>query len=171
MNSIRPATEEDIPLLIRLAIDTFRESHGHSAAEADLVAYIDKKYTEEGLRAELRAEGSRYHIVYAGDQPAGFSWLVLNTPCPGIDEEPLAKLERIYVLREFYDRKLGGLLFDNMAALARAEGQRGLWLYVWTKNERALRFYRKQGFEVVGHYDFQLSATHSNPNYRMLLRF
>jgi len=39
------------------------------------------------------------------------------------------------------------------------------------KNERAILFYQKQEFETVGESEFELTATHSNPNWVMLLRY
>jgi len=33
-----------------------------------------------------------------------------------------------------------------------------LWLGVWERNARAIAFYRKQGFEVVGEQEFMLGA-------------
>ncbi|GAB4092004.1 GNAT family N-acetyltransferase [Flaviaesturariibacter terrae] len=171
MTHIRPATIDDVPLLARLAADTFVESHGHSAAPADIAAYKAEKYSEEALRAELADSANRYHLIFDDDEAAGFSKIVFDVPCPGRDETNLAKLERLYLLRRFYEKRLGAALFDFLVDLARKAGQQGIWLYVWTQNERALRFYRKQGFEIVGTHDFVLSPTHSNPNYRMLLLF
>ena len=54
--------------------------------------------------------------------------------------------------------------------LSTAHGDRGMWLNVWKKNERAIRFYEKQGFETVGESEFVLTKTHSNPNWVMVLR-
>jgi len=46
-----------------------------------------------------------------------------------------------------------------------------MWLFVWTENHKAINFYKKAGFKIVGQHDFQISATHSNPNHQMLLTF
>jgi ribosomal protein S18 acetylase RimI-like enzyme len=46
-----------------------------------------------------------------------------------------------------------------------------MWLYTWTGNERAVSFYLKAGFKIIGSHNFKISATHSNPNHRMLLEF
>ncbi|RYY93427.1 MAG: N-acetyltransferase, partial [Chitinophagaceae bacterium] len=161
MTTIRPATPDDAVLLARLAADTFVESHGRSAAPADIDTYKREKYTEEILHAELLDTSNQYHLLFDGDEAAGFSKVVYDEPCPGRDEQPLAKLERLYLLESFHDRRLGGTLFDFVVAEAKMAGQKGIWLYVWTENERALRFYRKKGFVEVGRYDFRLSPTHT----------
>ena len=46
-----------------------------------------------------------------------------------------------------------------MAACIEFAGQQGyesIWLDVWQKNERALAFYRKWGFSIVGSQPFLL---------------
>ena len=169
---IRPATMDDSALLARLATQTFIESHGHSAPPADIEAYATKFYTPEALMAALTNPANHYYLIYAGQEIAGFSNLVLDTAVPGTDQDaPFAKLDRIYVLRAFHDQKLGAALMDFNIQLARAHQQKGLWLYTWVKNERAIRFYERYGFRVEGHHDFRISPTHTNPNHLMTLRF
>ena len=85
--------------------------------------------------------------------------------------QPATKMERLYLLKEFYDLKLGQHLMQHAIDLSKAAGEKGMWLNVWKENERALRFYTKQGFEVVGESEFVLTETHANPNWVMLLRY
>ena len=49
--------------------------------------------------------------------------------------------------------------------------QAGMWLYVWTGNKRAVKFYTKHGFKIIGHFDFKLTDSHSNPNHLMYLEY
>jgi len=41
---------------------------------------------------------------------------------------------------------------------AQSNGHQTVWLGVWENNARALSFYRRWGFEVVGEHVFQLGA-------------
>jgi ribosomal protein S18 acetylase RimI-like enzyme len=54
--------------------------------------------------------------------------------------------------------------------IASANNQKGMWLFVWQKNERAIKFYKKNGFEIIGNFNYKISETHSNPNYQMFLK-
>ena len=56
-------------------------------------------------------------------------------------------------------------------ALSKKKQQKGIWLAVWVENKRAIKFYQKAGFKIVGKYDFQISKTHSNPNHIMYLKY
>jgi ribosomal protein S18 acetylase RimI-like enzyme len=171
MTLIHKAIEKDSALLTSLAELTFIESHGHSAPAADVSNYIAEKYTELVFKEELSDPGNIYHIIYHNDKPAGFSKIVFNAPYEGSPVQNITKLERIYILKDFYYLKLGQELFQFNVDLAKQNGQAGMWLYVWKENPRAVRFYQKNGFQIIGSYDFHLSATHSNPNHQMLLQF
>jgi ribosomal protein S18 acetylase RimI-like enzyme len=88
-----------------------------------------------------------------------------------MNESHFAKLERLYLLKEFYDKKLGNALFQFNCDLAKQHSQKGIWLFVWTGNHRAIRFYDKAGFKIIGSHNFKISEDHSNPNHQMLKQF
>ena len=59
--SITKASKKDAETLLKLAVTTFRESHGHSAAADDIGEYINAKFTLKNIEGELK-EG-RIHIL------------------------------------------------------------------------------------------------------------
>jgi ribosomal protein S18 acetylase RimI-like enzyme len=95
----------------------------------------------------------------------------MDCPYPDSKIKNLAKLERIYLLKEFYDLKLGSALFNFNVDLSKQNNQMGMWLFVWKQNLRAVNFYKKNRFAIIGSYNFKISETHSNPNYQMFLKF
>jgi diamine N-acetyltransferase len=171
MISIVRATANDSYLLSELAKQTFIESHGHSASPEDINSYVNEKYTTNVLEKELSDPRNIYHLVYYNDRPAGYSKIILNLPPKDSEIENIAKLERIYLLEEFYDLHLGSALFKFNIQLIKENNQGGVWLFVWKENQRAFRFYSKNGFTIIGEHDFQISSSHTNPNYVMLLTF
>jgi diamine N-acetyltransferase len=171
MHEIIKATEKDVALLSSLATNTFIESHGHSAPAADINNYIAEKYNEAILKEELSDPQNIYHIIYYDEKPAGYSKIVYNQPYENSVQQNITKLERIYILQEFYNVQLGKALLQFNVALAKQNQQAGMWLYVWKENTRAFNFYAKVGFIIIGSHNFKISATHSNPNYRLLLMF
>lgn len=171
MISIRRANENDNKLLADIGKTTFIESHGNSASPKDINSYIDKNLNPQSFKDELIDTNNIYHLIYYNQQPVGFSKIIFNIPNHNTDILNITKLERIYVLKEFYGLKLGFQLLDHNISLSRTKGQSGIWLNVWTKNQRAIDFYKKAGFEIIGSYDFKISENHSNPNHQMLLKF
>lgn len=171
MTSIVRATEDDSLYLSELSKQTLIESHGRSASEKDMNQYILEKYNEETLKAELRDPGNIYHLLYYNGELVGFSKIILNIPYKeGVDKN-MTKLDRIFLLKKVYDLKLGVALLMFNLELMKQQHQTGVWLYAWTENERAIKFYIRNGFKIVGSHDFKISETHTNPNHQMFLSF
>ena len=171
MNAIERATLNDLKLLSAISKQTFIESHGQSASASDIDFYVNEKYSYEALKQELSNPNNIYHIIYHKAQPIGFSKIVLNSPISNYQLATVTKLERLYVLKAFHKLKLGQALFNFNVELSRTNNQSGMWLFVWKDNARALNFYLKNGFNIIGSHDFEISASHSNPNHQMLLKY
>lgn len=150
---------------------TFIDAHGHSAPKTDIEAYVNNTYTTEIVKHDLLQPEHIYHILYYNNQVAGYSKIVLNTPNENVTFSNITKLERIYFLKEFYGLSLGKTLFDFNVDWSKKHQQKGIWLNVWVNNFRAIQFYKKTGFEIVGEYHFKISKTHSNPNHVMYLDY
>lgn len=171
MISIRVPDIQDAELLSAIGKKTFVESHGHSASTEDIMAYTTSVYEVEKVKSELLNTGFIYRLIYTENQMAGYSKIIPDTPVSCIPEENITKLDRLYLLREYYNLKLGWKLLDCNIKLSQDRGQQGMWLYSWIENKRAIDFYTKAGFMIVGHYDFKISDSHSNPNHIMYLKF
>ena len=169
MTKIVKANEKDIKLLTEIGRVSFIESHGSSASEADINKYVNEKYSYEVFKDEISDPENIYHIIYHNKEPAGFSNINFNLKHSNIQMKNVTKLDRIYLLKEFYGLKLGYELFKFNLELSRNNNQSEIWLFVWKENHRAVDFYKKTGFKIIGSHDFKLSDTHSNPNHQMLL--
>ena len=169
MIRIEKPTEKDLAALTALAKETFVQSHGHSASAEDIESYILTHYTEVIFRKEINQPNAVYYLLYYKNKLVGYSKINYNQPIVAVKAKKITKLERIYILEEFHGLGLGLVLFDYNLNLAEAKRQKGIWLYTWTGNDRAIRFYEKMGFEIVGSYDFRISDNHTNPNHQMYL--
>ena len=171
MTSIVAATVDDISVLAKVGRRSLLESHGHSAPTEIMHAYVDEKFTEDAIAQELSDAANLFQIIYHNSKPAGYSKIICNQPLDQFPQQRLTKLERLYLLSEFYDLKLGHQLLQYNIDLSKQLGEDGMWLYVWKENERAIRFYTKWGFQIVGDGWFRLTETHANPNWQMLLKY
>jgi ribosomal protein S18 acetylase RimI-like enzyme len=171
MVSIVKANIGHSQLLSEIAKLSFIASHGRSAPTEDINSYVDEKYNHNAFKEELTDEENIYHIIYHDKRPAGYSKIIFNSPYTGSEIINITKLERIYLLKEFYDLKLGSEIFQFNISLSKRNDQMGMWLYVWKENHRAVTFYKKSGFIIIGSHDFKISETHSNPNHQMFLKY
>ena len=164
-------TNKDISNLTRLAVKTFIESHAHSSPKADFEDYLQKNFTEKTFKTELADKKNCYYLLYFDEELVGYSKVTFNQSSSIIEAKNIAKLERIYLLESAHGKGLGNLLFDFNIKLAKEANQDGIWLFVWVENHKAIQFYTKQGFKIVGSHDFAISETHSNPNHQLFLKF
>ncbi len=171
MTSISKAGTKDFRILADIGKQSFIESHGSSASVSDINAYVNAKYTNDALKEELSNPENIYHIIYHNQQPAGYSKIIFNASHSTIQPENVTKLERLYLLKEFYGLKSRFELFQFNIELSKQNNQSGMWLFVWKENHMAVSFYEKAGFSIIGSHDFKLTETHSNPNHLMFLKY
>ncbi len=161
----------DAGLLAKLGGTTLVESHERSAPAEVMQEYVNKNFSTEACREELLEENNIFYVAFYNGSPAGYSKIIFDCPCPATPLQPVTKLERLYLLKEFYKLKLGSGLMQQAIDLSKAQGEQGMWLNVWKENERAICFYKKQGFAIIGENEFALTAEHFNPNWVMLMRY
>ena len=171
MVRIRQLTTADAGILSKIGGKSLIESHGHSATPEIMQDYVGRAFNEESCLAELSDAHYLFYGIFYQDEPAGYYKIVLNKPHPAVPIQSVTYMERLYLLKEFYNLKLGQELMQHAIDLSKANGEQGMWLNVWKLNERAIRFYKKNGFVPVGESQFVLTETHSNPNWVMLLTY
>jgi ribosomal protein S18 acetylase RimI-like enzyme len=171
MASIIKATKKDYRLLAEIGKTTQIESHGSSAPAEETNSYLEKNFNYNAVKEELSDPKNIYHFIYYNGKPAGYSKITLNSPHSNIPIKNVTKLDRLYLLKEFYDLKLGRALFNFNVELSSQNDQAGMWLFVWKENQRAVNFYKKMNFKIIGSHDFKLSDNHSTPNHQMFLAY
>jgi diamine N-acetyltransferase len=63
------------------------------------------------------------------------------------------------VLKEFHGKKVGQKLYEKALTIARQKSIDYVWLGVWEKNFRAIRFYEKNGFIAFDNHIFRLGGS------------
>ncbi|MAU71974.1 MAG: GNAT family N-acetyltransferase [Pseudozobellia sp.] len=171
MTKIVRASIQHIDELLTLAPKSFIDSHGHSASASDIDYYIERNFNETIFRNELLDKQIAYFLIYDDEQLAGYSKLTLNATNSCVTAQSATKLDRLYLLKAFYGRDLGKELMLFNLNFSKQNHQQGMWLFVWKENPRAIAFYQKNGFKIVGEGDFKISESHSNPNHIMYLDY
>lgn len=153
--TIREAGEDDAAALALIGAATFLETFAGILDGAAIVAHCAAQHEESAYRAWL-ASGARAWLAEAqpGGAPIGFA-LVARPDLDAAAEGDI-ELKRIYSLSRFHGSGLGAALMRE--AVAAAEGHHRLLLGVYARNERALAFYRKQGFVDIGTRRFNVGG-------------
>lgn len=165
------ANKEHIDELIKTGSAAFLQAHAQSAPVHEIECYVARKYSRENVLKELADPHTMFHFFKDQNKLAGYSKLILDHTCSLIAEPAVCKLEQLYFLAQFTGSGSGAKLLEHNMGLSRRLHQKGIWLEVWTGNKRAIKFYEKYGFRIVGSGSFPLSATHANPYYVMYLKY
>lgn len=171
MIEIRRATETDHEAIVQTGKLSVAEAHRDSCSPEDLDAYIERNYNPDAIKKELADAQNIYHIITRNGKPAGFSKIIFNAIHPAITRENVTKLDRIYLYQEYFGMKLGYELLQFNIELAKKNNQSGIWLYTWVGNSRAVNFYSKAGFTIIGSHHFYVTDTRYNLNHHLFLDF
>ena len=106
--------------------------------------YLDTM-TVEATTARARQFPENTLIAKDKEKVVGFA---VYGPSRYEDLMDAGEVVAIYVLSEYYDRKIGYRLMNE--AISRLKEYNTIFVWVLEKNERAIRFYQRYGFEFDG---------------------
>ena len=167
--TLRPATVADAAGLALVGAATFLEAFTWMIPGADIIAHCARHHTAEAYAHYLALPTTRITLAVTGiDAPIGFA-MVTAPDLPTLELLPTdVELKRIYLFSRFRSAvtpvvgrpgiRAGHALMEAAVASARELGASRLLLGVNAGNERALGFYRRHGFEVVGTRTFQVGS-------------
>lgn len=154
--AIKQASLEDIQTLQFLGRETFSETFAKSNTQENMKRYLDVNFSEEKLRNELNHPDSLFFIAWQGDKAIGYLKLNSGKAQTEAQDESALEIERIYVLSQYHGKKVGQLLYEKALETAEKQEKSFIWLGVWEKNPRAVRFYEKNGFVAFGKHVFKM---------------
>ncbi len=149
-------TAADIKELQELSKQTFLETFAASNTKEDMQHYLDTNFTDEKLSDEINNPHSECYVASIDNMAIGYLKINFGQAQTELQDNQALEIERIYVLQEFHGRKVGQLLFYKALQVAKESRLDYLWLGVWEKNTRALKFYEKNGFIPFGSHIFKL---------------
>ena len=135
--TVRPAGPVDAQEVARIWYDGWRDGHlGHVPDE--LLAVRTPESFEE--RASQRVTDTAVALV--GDVVAGFVMVVQD------------EVEQVYLSRDHRGTGLASILLAEAESLVAVQGHSRAWLAVATGNDRARRFYARNGWADEGPFDY-----------------
>lgn len=160
--SLRVACNADVKPLSALATQVWLHTYAKEGVSLVIADYVLGALNPARF-AELVADPET-HIVVAehGDNLLGFATVRRNMPCPS---GALAQfeLQTLYVQAHYVGKGVGSALLRHVTHWARAHAQSALWLTVNAQNQRAIDFYKAQGYRQQGTTLFMLGGVgHEN---------
>lgn len=150
------ATPNDLLQLQHIGRETFSQTFSEINSEENMSKYLKESFSSEKLTEELSNELSQFYFAKLGNEVIGYMKLNTGAAQKENPDENALEIERIYVLQDFYGKKVGQLLYNKAIEVAKELAVDHVWLGVWEKNFRALAFYNKNGFVKFGQHEFVL---------------
>ncbi len=160
--AIRHAVEADAAALSGFAAHVFAETFAPDNAPLDMQAYLSDAFTPEKQAAEIADPTCVCLLADVGGSMAGYALLRLGAAAPHVPAKYVTQypveLQRFYVAHAWHGTGVAWRLMAACMEIAQARGGAMIWLGVWERNARAIRFYEKQGFTDIGTQPFQLGS-------------
>ncbi|QJR37063.1 GNAT family N-acetyltransferase [Gemmatimonas groenlandica] len=159
---IRTATVTDAEALSEFAARVFHDTFAPDNDPMDLQAYLSDAFTPEKQAAEIADAACVCLVADMGGVFAGYALLRIGARDPIASRSnvgaPSVELQRFYVGHAWHGQGIAPRLMAACVGAARTAGGATLWLGVWERNARAIRFYAKQGFTDIGSQEFRLGS-------------
>jgi len=156
---IRPAITTDAEAIAFIGRQSFTETFGALFINKDdMINYLMSTYSRPRVESSLKKSGNIYFLGMVDNQPAGFAKLKINSSHPAIVKTSQCELQRIYVLNEFHGCGIAQNLMTAIVEEAKKTRTECLWLDVHIHNERAIKFYIRNGFSKAGDHRFTIGS-------------
>ncbi len=171
--SVGPAGIWDAETIAGVAAATFPLACPPGAGSDDIAAFVDETLSAENfsqyltdptrivLKASVADEIVGYLMAvdpYSATSPDSESEPEASDVPDVITARPAVEISKLYVLPGHHGAGVSAALMEAIVERAIERRRAGLWLGVNQQNERARRFYRKHGFEVVGTRTFVVGS-------------
>ncbi len=154
----RRATAADASVLSALATQVFLDTYATRGISPELAREAATVYAPAVFAQRLRDASVDLWLATCAGYAVGFVDVAFDTSCP-VPGVMGAEVFRLYVQRPFLRQGVGRTLLAAAEALAEGRGAGDVWLTAWVGNERALAFYRAQGYRDVGATEYVIEGT------------
>ena len=160
---IRPATAEDALCIGVLGMQVFLDTYATEGIRNAIANEALQAFSPQAITRLLAEPGIALLVAECNHHLVGFAQVKLNTGHAMIEAADVAELQRLYIQERFTGLGMGYRLLQAAEQRAALEGASLLWATVWDGNERALAFYPRRGYALLGapSYTFQ-GETHGN---------
>ena len=156
MISIRYVNTDEAPLIADMSRKTFYDTFASYNTEADMDKFMNVQFSREMLINEVGRAGNYFLLASYNNKPAGYAKLKEGETWPAFQGKSAIEITRIYAIGQMIGKGVGAALMQACIDHAIKAGKQIIWLGVWEKNEKAIAFYQRWGFEKFGVHDFLL---------------
>ena len=153
---VKKAGIQDIEQLQEISKQTFIETFAEANTAENLAKYLHEELSIRKLSTELEDADARFYFAVDGLKVIGYLKLNTGKSQTELRDDRSMEIERIYVLKAYHGKDIGRLLLEKALHIALDLEVEYVWLGVWEKNPRAIKFYLKNKFVEFDKHIFRL---------------
>lgn len=135
---------------------TFIEAFSNQNSQENMQKYLDENLSIQQLTNEVLNSESSFYFARMDEKIIGYLKINFGVAQTDFKEDNSIEIERVYVSEEFQGKNVGQNLLNKAIEICGEKNAQFLWLGVWEKNYKAIRFYQKNGFVEFGNHPFIL---------------
>jgi len=155
---VRYAMSDDAEALSIFAAAVFPSGGPPGADPQDLAHYIATELTTDRFRTLIENPNATLLVAELARHICGYALLLRSSPHPQIEGGVPAEVRKLYVAPAHHGRGVADELMRQALASLQWDGLAVVWLSVYSENPRAIAFYKKWGFRIVGRHEFLVGA-------------
>jgi len=160
--SLRRGEPRDAAALAELGARTFSDTFLADNDPDDIATFLRDTFSTEKQASELADAETTYLVAEVGGALVGYAMLHRGRAPGCVAGQSPIEVARLYVAREQLGRGVGEALMARCVEDARNARHDTIWLGVWERNARAIRFYERWGFRHVGQHVFLVGKDPQN---------
>jgi len=141
MITITQANLSDLKKVRKIALVTWPKTFANILTPEQIAYMLDWMYSPEALEQQVLEKNHVFLLASEGDNILGFCSYELHAKSPS-----KTKIHKIYILLEAQGKGVGKKLIQEVARIAKKNGDTHLFLNVNKYNQSAIEFYSKIGF-------------------------
>lgn len=161
--TLRKALPQDALCLAALGIQVFLDTYATEGIRDAIAQEALDAFSPDSLSKVIARPDTFITLAEIDGHLVGFAQVAMNTGHERIANPQACELQCLYLQERFTGQGIGYRLLEAAERQAKRDGGSLMWATVWARNDRALAFYPRQGYEHLGSqpYTFQ-NETHEN---------
>lgn len=120
--------------------------------------YVLTAFTVENVQNTIKDNFREIIVAEINNHIVGCVEIALNEKCPVALEKDCPEIAVLYVLERFIGNNIGKKLLDKAIEYIQSINHNSLWLTVYHENQKAIDFYLRNQFKIIGSTDFVMDG-------------
>ncbi len=143
----KEASVLDIPVIQEIAYKTWPATYGNLLSKEQMEYMLEMMYSKEALTEQIEVKKHNFILASTDNFFSGFVSYELN-----YNNVNKTKIHKIYILPTAQGSGIGKYLMNEVIKIVIANNNLSLLLNV-KRDNKAVEFYKKIGFEIIGNED------------------